>query len=244
MNDSNNIEARIEAYLLGELNPEDRTQFENEISNSAEMRKEVELQKAAYAASQLYSESLLKGEMNSWDSSRGRTVKLFPLLAAAALVAGLIFGLWKLSEPARTATPQELFAQHYEVYRPPILVRGDDTTQTLFKAASEHYASGEFDKSAEMFEAYLVEQDDIEARLYAGLSHLSDNPPKSAEAITHLKVAANAETPFQEQSQWYLALAHLHGSNTAVSMELLSRIANSESHYKKVAAKRLLKQIK
>jgi hypothetical protein len=225
------IEQRIEAYLLDAMSMDERTRFTEELKLDPKLMEQVELQRAAYAAGEVTSQDSLLNNMAKWEWKRSLPRKLFPLVAGGTTViaVALLFMAWKY-----WPRPHDHFEENFETYPAQAIPSG------AFHEASESYASGEYEKSARLFESQLNGSSDPVAAFYAGLSYLSADSVNASKAIEHLSASAAKPSALQHQAEWYLAPAYFKAGDELKARSILEFIAASKEHEKQEDAECIL----
>jgi FimV-like protein len=226
-------EQRIEAYLLDTMSMDERTRFAEEMKLDETLARQVQLQRAAYAASETHAEDRLVKGFAKWEWKHSLPRKLFPLVAAATTVAGIaaLYLAWKYWPRAH-----DHFAENFETY----------TASAAGQAspAMESYSAGRYDESALLFEGYLKEDSpDPVPAFFAGVSYLSQDTPNATKAISHLRLAALQDGDLQEEAEWYLALAYFEGNDEAKARNILQVIATTADHPYEEQAQAILGQL-
>lgn len=256
------LQEQIQLYLKGLLPPEEAAKFEVEIEQNEELKDEVQLQREVNALIQIYAhrETLKKKldriaeelEVESNETVEENTAppktisftqRMRPFLAVAAillLVVGAYFVLF--NQP----TPEQLFAKHFTPYDNTLTVRGVDDTTAIAHAetdAMKYYENQDFGRAALTFDQLiqLNPADQTTYRFYAGIARLANQQPK--ESIQYLQPVADSDNPYQEQAQWYIALAYLKDNDHQSAKKLLGKIANQSVHDRKKEAQQILKSL-
>lgn len=204
-----------ERYLRGILNEEDATRYEDHFfaceSCSAELR--------ALEALQLE----LARTRSAVEARARRSRPILWMAAAAAVVvlasgAGLYLtrGAKPLAEPGSVSEATDL-VELARVEPPrwtPMRLRGtENEAERRFREAMEHYAKGEWSFALTgLRETSRLDPEAAHVSFYLGACALLAG--NHAEAVESLRrVVALGETPFLEESRFYLAKAYLGGGD-------------------------------
>jgi tetratricopeptide (TPR) repeat protein len=205
----------IEAYFEGGLSDEDKRAFEKKIVEEAEFANEVSFYLSARQVSaaeltnerERFREIYRQHKANEDLRTRqpGLLRKLWPWVAAAAILAGIIFGWYAWFRPVDpNVLADKYIAENFETL-PVTMSSKQDSLQTALRLYNERKA----DESLKILET-LVLQDStfFEAKKYAGIvslqmeqydkaisyfnqlekyTHLYSNPGKFYKALTLLK---------------------------------------------------------
>lgn len=106
----------------------------------------------------------------------------------------------------------------------------------LVVRAMKYYERKDFEKAVELFEKHVpIRKENAGLILYKGISQLKTG--KEEKAIQSFRYILNLKNSnFQNQSQWYLALAFLKTNKTESAFKILQIISEKQNHpYKKKA---------
>ena len=162
------------------------------------------------------------------------------LLVAAVL---LIFVLaWSQFNSA--SSPTDLFARNFEPYRPPTVIRGDESGSDDWQEAVSAYQAANYTKAAALFESVQLGADSLQflRDFYLANSYLAMNPSEANSAIAPLQSVLQVDNLYQEQARWLLALTYLATDQLTDAQALLQQIVEAKS-YQWEAAEDLLSQL-
>ena len=236
-NEQKNIE-KIDRYLNGELSPEEQLAFDNELLKNEELEEEVELLKAARATAYHAGRSSLKKKLNQFEEEIKTPVRrIVPfrwLAAAAAVLILLVAGIWFSKNGRSDAAHEKLFADHFETYRNPILIRGGEkNSDEYWPSAVNAYAKGDFQTAAELFRQSLNDTLTIGylAHFYRGVSLLSQPQPDAELAVSALDSVIVLDNDYRLQAMWYKGLSLLYLNKKEEAKHIFS-ILEKEGGYK------------
>lgn len=174
----------------------------------------------------------------------GERNQKFPWLRVAAaatllVVAGIFAIQWMNDKPDLMTLIDQDLSQPYPVSN---IFRGP-SNESNYARAFELYQNKNYTQASLYFEkAAQTETDLATITFYNGLSSLySGHYPNAIKLLRSKTVSASR---YSQQAQWYLALTHLKSDQTKEGMEILNRIANSSTHYKRDEAVRFLETVK
>jgi tetratricopeptide (TPR) repeat protein len=126
-------------------------------------------------------------------------------------------------------------AQPYPVFN---LMRGEADESPKDKGY-QLYEQGDFATASLYFQQVSPDDKDLASvTFYNGLSYLYAGDYKTANAL--LESATIANSRYEQQGQWFRALALIKAGNKNKARELLTMIESNEQHYKRDAARALL----
>ena len=204
---------RIDRYLNGEMNAEERTAFEQECSQNQALMDALRLQTSArfvswkYAKTQqknLYSETPTEGKVRSFRSP-------YLIASVAAVILLLVISAIFLFQPKQVAM-QDLYAEHFlqSTERPLRNLRDLSSDSTAFGKAIEAFEANEYESAAAQFQSLATQPGfsyPKQAWLYLGLSNLYlQQAPEALKAFENIQ--PDSEVLWLE-AKWYSAMAAL-----------------------------------
>lgn len=231
---------RIEAYLAGEMNPEQQTAFEAECEADPALQELLEqylltriIVPRSGEQNQKEQWTELRAEMQASEAQTRPLRKLRPYLVAAVVFLMLIWGglLLFVTTPASS---EKLFADFYERPQAPERM-GNSVVE-----AERYYREGDFMQSIASYEALAADSSQTlatNAYLYWGIAYL-----EIGEADSALARFAELEN-LAEIRQWYEALVYLKKEEITHAKALLEAIKADEGHFYQAKAEDLLQQM-
>lgn len=228
---SNNITPdMLIQYLDNELPPQDRLLVESALSADAALQQQLERLKLAQQAFKMYARqqqvSSIHSEMMKEKPLKarapvrtlGRVMRVAALIIVLALVAGLV--QYSLLDAER------LYRSHYESY-----TLGTPRDATKASTLEQAYRNNDMALVVSLYESNAAKQpadDFLAAQAYLAL----DNPQKAIAAFeAQLKANAAANfKPYQDDGEYYLALAWLKAGRTGKALPLFEKIHDEPSH--------------
>ncbi len=175
-------------------------------------------------------------ELNK-DATPSVSLRKYKWMGLAASIAALIicfqyFGNMNPSNP-------ELFASNFEAYEMVLNQRSGDNAKLLNQAILK-YETRNFDQAAIDFSNLQKEEENISYQFYEAIALLGSNKAKEAKIIFN-EILEEKNHLLSEQTEWYLALAHLQLDDPDSAKSLLNSFP--KSHYKYSAAQDLIKSL-
>lgn len=180
-------------YVRGQLSEQERDAFELHFFDCSRCLDEVRM---LLAVRRELSRS--GGRGLSWAR------RVLPLAAAAALVLVSVLGtLWWTHRPAELSALARIDPPPYEEIR----LRGTaGPSAEAFRDAMRYYVAGDYDRAIPGLEAALKTSGGADhVRFFLGVSHLLAGDGE--RAIAELRQVSESESPFAEESGYYLAKA-------------------------------------
>lgn len=233
----------IELYLKHELQGQELQAFEEYMNSDADFKKEVETQQFLYRGANKVGEDEMRAKLKNirkavldgtQEETDGKVVsisqkkKINPVfrwsIAAAIIIALGAAMFWLFPQ---SSTPQDLFASYYKPYSEEVSVRGVDNA-SLIGQASLWYQNGDYQKALNVFQKILrTEPENAEIQLVTGICQLELN--MMADAI---QIFRDVKNPlYQDQAQWYLAMAHLKQGDLGNAKLILQKIKEGDFNY-------------
>jgi hypothetical protein len=241
--DYSNDEVAILDYVHGRLQGQALMDFENALSQHNSLAQEVLLRKqlafiaqnqeavqAAHNLSKWLIDNPLAVEPPTWSQKLGwaMTRNWFWGVCVAAAIG------WGAHEYRLNRFAKARFT-HFESRTAP------NAADMKLQQALQAYNQKAYAQAAPHFDTYLqTNADDLEIRLYAGVSHLAKG--EATLALSQLivfqeDITDEAFKPFQKQGQYYLALTYLQLGKKGKAVEILSKMKDLQE------AKNLLNEL-
>lgn len=259
-----NRQKRIDDYLLGRADREERLEFEEEVTRNAELSKDLAETELAMAAIELAEDRALKARLQKLEStlsgtstettaasaaperdarvvtmeprSKGR-MKLFAY--AAAFLLALAVGWWALNTD-QGFEPELLAMESFEPYQNITTgsVRGDNDLAAEAAAYADYDASNFAAAEAKLS---ALPKSNVN-QFYLGQSLLAQE--KFAEAGSVLSPLAQAEEfPLAKEANYYSALASLGQQQVEEARNVLTEITRDSTHPMQKQARKLLAEL-
>jgi len=236
---------KIERYLNNEMQPQERNDFELQLSSDEELRNSFELYRSidttmnATAKEKELRQSLQ--QMNRKYFAEAGNVKqgrFKKWLAAAAAVLVIVFGaVYFLSSGKPSA--EKLYA---EFAQPPALniqMRGTATDSLAQKAATA-FNSKNYSDALPLIRAYIEQQPhDIQMTFSEAICYLETGKYKEAES--RFSAFLISQTAYAETAKWWLALSSLKQNDFSKCRNTLNLITQTSPYYAR--AKELLEKL-
>lgn len=235
---------KIEAYIQGQLTPEEREHFEASLAANEDLAAEVALQQQLIHSIETESLRQLLEQIHEENFAKETPVvsirrqRFFPYMAVAASLSLLVIGWWYFT--SQQSSPAALYSAYFSPAAglPTTL---SYTRNAQFSEGMISYKLGEYAEAREWWKP-LLEADPANDTLnfYMGVASLAEEQADSA--IEYLNnVEENTFSVYRMDAQWYLALAYLQNEQPAKAKEILSSLAGKESAYREESQELLSK---
>ncbi|SOD79492.1 hypothetical protein [Spirosoma fluviale] len=252
----------IEAYLTNELSTTDRASFELDLQMDAELRAEVNRQRAmrmglrALGIERAVERAKIqyKAELERDEQTPVQEPIVRPLInwrywvAAASVVAVLGVGYYTYqqvtTQPADVAFAETLTSDPaLELTKDFPAGKLSTATRTGFLDALKKYKAGNYDAVISQLKTLPADQQSIHYKNYfLGLSYLANKQP--GEAIPLLsKAQASTSLSIRQKSEWFLALAYVKNGQKEKALPMLTKISTNKAHPFNSLAKQVLTKI-
>jgi tetratricopeptide (TPR) repeat protein len=237
----------IESYLSGEMNEQQRKEFEIKMKDDQKLSSDVKLfieTNEAILDDEVYKFRKSVRNVINESSNHSNTIEFSRKLVKYSLIASIIIligvSLWQL---IINVTPDKIYSKYYRPYETDLSTRSVNVTTDKINVAYLLYQKGEYEASYEILNNYLLKNiDNPTAHFYLGMNSLELG--KTDKAIDELKeVEKNPSTPYAMHARWYLSLAYLKVGNLNEAKKYLNIIVEEDVFYAE-QAKKILKKIK
>jgi tetratricopeptide (TPR) repeat protein len=252
MNEDEAFYEQIENYLAGNISPQEKARFEEQIRLDAHLAQEVEALRTARfvlkTGALLDIKEQLRGyskELEKGDKKKGKVVFPHPWVWAVAASVVLAVGLFLWI--GKGNTNEQLFAEYYRPYPnfvAPVKMGEQDYSysDTTKRKAFFAYDQGSYKDAIPLFKQCLVDQNDSVVTYYLGNAYLGANLPKEAsETYLPLLQLEGKGFLFFIQTQWYLSLCYLKMNRLQEARQILETIRSSKNEYSERADQLLMK---
>ncbi|MGB3617718.1 MAG: hypothetical protein WBA12_06335 [Catalinimonas sp.] len=229
---------RIEAYLMDQMNPDERARFQADRQDDHALDQAVREQEQLILAVETEGVRRTLAEIAAEEAhvaapkAKQRRMWRPLLIGAAAAVALLIAGRYFFRPDASS----ELFAAYYTP-APGLPTTLGATDEPRFAEGMVAYKLGEYEEARAQ---WLPLADNDTLNYYLGISYLAATAPDSA--LFYLRqVADNPASAYREEARWYVALAHLQARQPERARTALKEL--DPEHPNREQIKALLKEI-
>lgn len=248
----------IHDYLEGDMDKARLKAFEELLNNDSELKKEIEWHKnfkdAVFVAEKEQLEQRVKRLMleEKEENSKNNSVVSLPksapkkrfywIAVAAALILALGLGLLFMPNNENSLLVDELKTP----YAAPVVTMGENNSNPdqIWQESISAYQLKDYKKVISLLSE--KEQNfslNSEQKFYLGMAYLYQENGQTQKAVQYL-TTAKKENPrlYEENSNWYIALAHLKANQKEVAKEYLQKIVSTKS-WKHREAQLLLKEL-
>ena len=232
----------FDQYLEDELSPDERSNFENQLSENQELAlafqnfKEVQAQLenkfGLETERKAYKENLKMISDSHFSNKNTKVITLKPWMYMAAASVVLLLGIF-LFNPSSNPN----FDDYNQFEAAHFVERGDQAD--YLKQAENAYNSKDYQKAIPLFESLLKEKKTAEIQYFYGVSLLESNKIQESELVFNDLQSGNSI--YKNKAIWGLALAKLKQKDYTSCKEILMTIPLDYENYDDV--QRLLKDL-
>lgn len=238
----------IDRYLNSELDEDERSSFENELTQNPDLAAELELHKEI-------AQALVEDDvMNLRDQLDGISEKVLrerrkersfvariprSRITAATIAASLILliGITSLLKRNSTGNEEKLYSQYFRPYEATGIFRSSNSDlDSKINLALHKYNAAEYTEAINLFEEVL--QSDLHnpvGNFYQGMSF--QELGKYDRAIhSYNEVIKAKNNLFVEQAEWYAALCYMQNDNRRKAYKQFKQIAENNGYYSEKAS--------
>ena len=240
---------QVEAYLNGSLDGEAKATFEANIKANPALQEQIYQHMAARKQLELTGRLQLKKQLDglfdeaslAYVSRNRQRLWLYRIAGVVLLLGGMAVAYWMLKGNTQI-NYKELYAEHFEPIPVSFARDSSEPLDSSYQANLRMYESGDYERSlaffAEIHNSTSAKNiNAVENDLYYATALMqTGNAAKAIDILSsHL-----AHPAYADQVQWYLALAYLKLEDHSKTSELLRKISEMETHYKREAASEML----
>lgn len=234
---------KIQRYLDGDLEEQERLDFEKQLKANPDLQSQADRYNILSKGIRYHNRmkawqqiEKLEAEAVSEDKEvETSNRKVWPYWAFAASVALLVCSIvYLFFNPFDNS---HLFAENFTPY--PVLAggptRGEDDLLTLHKNAFAAYNNGNYEEAILLFEAGGDLEEDYLTLFYLGNAYLATG--NYQDAILAFEKTLAYSTAFAPQSRWYLGLSYLADGDEEKARLVFKELAAGTSSYSPKAKK-------
>jgi len=238
----------IDRYVNMELDEDEQSSFETELTNNPDLVAELELYNEIDTALvekdvmdlrdklDRISKEIIK-EKRKERSFIARIPK--SRIAAASIAASLILliSITTLLSRNKSSNEKELYSQYFRPYEATGIFRSNNCDlDSKISLALHKYNAAEYNQAVELFEQVLqTDATNPVGNFYQGMAY--QELGKYDYAITAYNQVIKAKNNlFIEQAEWYSALCYLQNDNRRKAYKQFQRIAENNSYYSEKAS--------
>lgn len=223
---------RLEAYLLGELPPDEHKSMDEELTSDASLRQklaEVELlllgvkEAALQQRLQAFHRDMAVDKNGPRMGRRSSSLRTWLVAASILVVTGAATWLLLL----RGSSDERLFAAYFKP-DPGLITAMSATDNYAFEKAMIDYKRGEYAIAIQTWDSLQKAQPFSDTLHYfLGVAHLAEG--NSGNAVSYLEKVAGTKSLFSTDAWWYLGLALLIEGKKEAAVKALEKA----SHHRK-----------
>jgi thioredoxin-like negative regulator of GroEL len=232
---------QIEQYLDDAMTPDQRQAFEAavqadpalaaELALVRAIRSDLKAQWAAEANTSALKETLsdLGQEFFKPDAPGPKRWRywLWLLMAAAFAYLG-----YRMLRPAPPANPQQLYAFYKQFPEAALTQRGSAASEDSLSAGERFFNAQQYDKALQMWQDKAVQANaDPELRFFTALCMIETSQEKQAQ--NWLAALNHAQSGWQEEARWFLALSFLKTGDQQACRDILQQIPATDKYAEK-----------
>ncbi len=221
----------IERFCKNQMSSEEKLAFEKKLLLNDELQTEVELYKNNIIplehkykhsrAEQDLAQNLNKLGEEYFQPKKTQKLALTWILRTAAVAAIVIIGLFIFNPKA------DLYKEYAQHQMLDVQTKG--SSNAFLKAGVTYFNSKNYTQAEESLESYLEQENDVQLKLYLGISKLELE--KFEEALSVFYSADIQESIFKDKADWYIALTHLKEEETEACKTVLNKISSESEFY-------------
>lgn len=168
-----------------------------------------------------------------------RFIRYFALPAAAVLGGFII-----LRTLTPSSSPEKIFSSYYKPFNSisPVTRGAAGQKDLLFSEALSNYNTGDYKKAESGFAKIMAEDPASgKASFYLGLTEIASG--NTDNAIRDLSSAAVQQCEFNQEAQWYLAMAYLKKGDGKNASSLLRKLSDTKGFYSD-RSRKILRRLK
>lgn len=252
----------VERYLSGKASNTELVQLEELMENDSSFKQEVLTQRVMKGAIRAKEKQQFLGEMNelfdeilqpqlnaelgtssnlSSTTKKAKVKSLFPKRFAIGVAAAITLLLASVFIFNQQQPSQQLYAEAFQPFR--ISNTRSEVDKTIKAKLSEAYNRGDYSQAKEWTNKLLNSSSGDQTEFQLILANCQLNLDENEEAIQTLKALAHTSGEYQEDAQWYLALAYLKTDDLKPATQVLKGITKNIKHLYHIKAQTLLEQV-
>lgn len=226
--DQENIN-RVESYIKGELSPDEKRQFDQEIANNSELAAIYREYTLAMDAIDHQVESELREQFSNWEKrgdTKQQSVKFLPILwkvAASFIFIAAVYSVF-IQNSNEFESRQQIALNAYELPASPGRTMGESSE--LWDEGLIAYEASDFATAADKWST--IENPNVEIQFY--LAHANFNIPKYDESIKLFTSLSKSTSGYKQSSEWQLLLSYLAAEEIRLSDDLVRKITDDPKH--------------
>lgn len=254
-NNNKDRQERIDRYLLGDMDPHEKTAFEQQLADDQELRKEVNMSRHIINAFQREGEQRVLNTMKNMSaddlerliasSHPGKKGKKRALVVRMSVAAAAVICIFIYIGTRPQYATGELYTQHYvtQPYETYPSRGGAELTieeKKNIQQARKLYEEKAYGQALTIYNQFLAGKADWKSQpeevlFYTAISQFETGDPAGAiEKLAYL--ASSAQFDFQDEALWNLAFVYLKENQRSNAKDCLRQLVEKDSEYKVKAA--------
>ncbi len=227
----------FDQYLNNELNLEEKTNFENQLSNDSGMAEAFEIFKDlnSHLSQKFENQENLNSFSNNIknaatankNQNKTKIISIKPIYYAVAACFALIFGIMIFNNSNNEPT----FENYYKQENANFAERGGDIIKTL-KQAQDAFNNDDYKLAASLFETILEKYPRPEIEFFYGVSLMQLDKHYQAEMVFSKLIKGNSA--YKNNASWNLGLLKLKQKDFDSCKQILKTIPKDFENYDQV----------
>lgn len=231
----------IDRYIAGKLEDTELWEFKADLEKDPDLARQVQLRQGIYDTISNEDKMNLLETITKLDKKakvRRINVHSRQLQAiAASVIILLAIGAGLISNHLNSNLNNRIYSEYFIDEGSDITTRSSSVNGSQVENGIKLYDKKEYNEALSILEQ---NENNVRARLYAGLSYMNLN--KFDEAIDNFEyIILNNDNIFTDQAQWNLGLSYLANDNTQMALETFEKIVSENGAYTKKASEILEK---
>ena len=239
----------LQNYRRDRLSAAEKAALESKLAGDTPLAEELRRRRDLQRAIGMHDATGMKAELRALEARLDDApAKVVPLrrnrlrlwLAAASVALLVLAGGWLFRQFNTATTPAELYATYYTPYPNALapVVRGEDDLSPRERAMAA-YEVGDYSGAAAQLAA--LPDANLDSQFYQAISLMGSD--RTGEAIQLLERLGAERFAYQQQAQWYLALAYLRAEQVTGARTALEKLRDNYPDYRQREVAELLDQL-
>ncbi|MDX9883983.1 MAG: hypothetical protein RBS73_18130 [Prolixibacteraceae bacterium] len=232
----------IERYLHDELEQEELSVFEEELTENPLLAAEVAMYKEVDIALEekeiISLRSALEAIGKETRKNNQQAIRMPKSRVAVASIAASLILLLSIGGllTKQTISENDLYTEYYQPYQGAGIVRsGNATMDQALTVALQKYNAREYESALKLFQEVIAnDEGNPVGHFFSGVSYQETG--RFSKAIEEYKIVVkDRDNLFVDQAEWYIGLCYLQSQDRKKAYRQLDKIAKSNSYYSRKA---------